>query len=93
MSFCNLCFVCFSDVLQEGVFLQLGSQIRADAGVTAGEETFNGPEYVTSDVITVMLVVFLGLGILALGFSFTLAIETPVRYATPSMALPVTREY
>jgi hypothetical protein len=82
----------------ETAFIQFDSTItdaaapRADT-VKVGATVYNGPEYVTSDVVTVLVVSFLMLGILWFGFSFTLAIETPVRYATPAMVLPPTREY
>lgn len=52
-----------------------------------------GPEYINSVTILSMFVVFFVLIIFVFALNCTLAIQTPLRYATPDMLLPQSKEY
>uniref|UniRef100_A0A0A9W888 Heat stress transcription factor A-5 n=1 Tax=Lygus hesperus TaxID=30085 RepID=A0A0A9W888_LYGHE len=52
-----------------------------------------GPQYVNSITIITLFTVFVLLFIAVMGVKCTLAIQTPLRYATPDMLLPHTKEY
>lgn len=52
-----------------------------------------GVTRVTPNIVTGLVIGIMLLLIVIIGFNCALAIETPVRYATPAMLLPHTKEY
>lgn len=63
------------------------------SGYTFDEASLTGPQYVTGGTITVFVVSAFFLIAALIGLNCTLSIQTPIRYANPSMVLPHTKEY
>lgn len=60
---------------------------------TFDEDTLTGPLYITPNTVTVIVVAFMFIIAALIGLNCTMNIQTPVRYANPSMVLAHTKEY